>query len=101
MMIKAKIVSDRSVATVDLRDDPSDKDLLDALGSRGDIVHRATVGDWDVLRGSDVGGRTLVIGNSPYLGEAPKTRKSCTLSDDQSQNLVKTIEDLLASMASK
>ena len=100
MTIEAKIVSNDLVHTVSLPDDPSDQDLLNALNSGGDLVHLADIGDWEVWRGSDSGHRTLVIGTSPYTGQFPKQRKSCTFSEIQVQNLVRSVDQLLADLSS-
>jgi len=101
MAIEAKIVTKNSVKTINLPDDPSDRDLMDALNCEGDLVHRADIGNWEVWKGTDSSDRTLVIGTSPYIGQLPKQRKTCTLNEIQAQNLVSSVDQLLADLASK
>lgn len=100
-MIKAKLVSNQSVTTIDLSDDPSDQELLDALGSEGGLVSCAIVRDWEALRGSDTGVRTLVVGSAPSHGNTHPVRKSCDLTDKEASELVRGIETILPGMKPK
>jgi hypothetical protein len=88
--ISAKIFENTSeprTVTVNLPDDPSERAILDSMGSSGSLIHVVSVGCYEVWRGSDVE-KYIVIGASPCLLNSPKKRKSCDLSDKDVKKLV-------------
>ena len=89
MSIDAKrINSTGTVSTVTLTtDDPSEVDILDALGGKGNLVTLGRIGPWEILKTSEPNSDTLVIGAAPYIDAHPKRRTSCTLDDQKIKGL--------------
>lgn len=92
-MIEAKVLdSSGNVKTCQLADDPSDQQIIAALGAGRDIVTVGAVGDWEAVRIAGAKAPTLVIGAPPYLHADVKSRQSCNLSSDQVIALVAFID---------
>lgn len=93
MPINAKIVDAAGeVKTIKLPDNPSDEDLIRALGAKGYLVaHRAWAGGYEVLGTIDGNGATLIVGLPPHMNGPPTLRTSCNLTDDQAKGLVKLV----------
>lgn len=74
--------------------DPSEKDLLNAIGSPENYVTLGRVDNWEVLapapyeKGKET--KFLVIGAPPNIDSDPKLRRSCDLNDEQVVQLVKS-----------
>jgi hypothetical protein len=95
-MIEAKSVNQNGhVTTVQLPDDPSDSDLIKALGGGDNCVSLAQVGDWEVLRVSGQTNPTLVVGAAPPMSAETKRRKTCPLADSKIIALVRFLDDWL------
>ena len=95
-MIDAKLVNAAGkVTTIRLQDDPSDADLIKALGGGPAIVTRGVVGAWEALRIAGTSAPTLVIGAAPYLHAQVKQRQTCNLPDAKVQALVTFIDHWL------
>ncbi|MDP2079509.1 hypothetical protein [Pseudotabrizicola sp.] len=90
-MINAKLFSEQTITTVALPDDPTDKQILDALESSGELVLLGERSGWEVYCGSDLPQNQIVIGSSPFLGDFPKRRVDCTLNDEQVLNLLNEV----------
>ncbi|WP_104822844.1 hypothetical protein [Rhizobium sp. NXC24] len=89
MPIEAKIVDGaKNVKTVTLPDDPSDREMIDAIGGGPgvDIHHLSQSGDYEVLRLTG-GVDKLVIGKAPQISAPVKKRITCTISDAHAVNL--------------
>ena len=95
MAIDAKRVdANGNIRTVRLTtDDPSDVDLIGALGGKGNLITLGQIGTWEVLTTSEAPDEALVVGRPPFISDYPKRRTSCTLDDDKISQIVKLIRD--------
>ncbi len=91
MAIQAKRIDpDGNVTTIDLDDNPSDMQIVEALGGTddGDLLYRGTVDGWEVhALFTDMNGDFLIIGEAPDSEENYLGRASCNLTDDQVRDI--------------
>lgn len=88
-----KVCGDESVEDISVSDDPTDPDLIDALGGLGDLVK---VGEWEdqwVILTTTESNDYLIVGFPPYISADSPKRRTCNLSDQQAKNLVRAIVD--------
>jgi hypothetical protein len=78
-----------AVTTIELRDDPSDEDLIAALDGQGGLATRGWLEGREVLTTTMNGTDAFVVGQPPSIDAASKLRKSRTLEDAQVTNIVK------------
>ncbi len=73
--------------------DPADIDIIIALGGE-DTVHNTHIlssRDWEIHRLPSGNGDLLIIGSPPKIHDSIKTRKTCTLTNNQIFNLCKNV----------
>ncbi|EPR22618.1 hypothetical protein L905_20550 [Agrobacterium sp. TS43] len=93
MPIIAKIVSTTgAVRHVTLSDDPSDQEIIDALGGKvgDDYDMLGQANGYEVLRLKNGSTDKIVIGAPPQNSAPIKQRASCTISDTNAANLAKS-----------
>ena len=98
MTITAKKVRGNSnVENVSLSDDPTDRELICALGGKGELVSVGIVCQWQVIT-TDQTDDHLIVGVPPYVVDLSKSRECCTLSDKLSRKLVTNLLELKQSL---
>ena len=95
MTITAKKISpDGSVVDVSLDDDPTDIDLIKALGGKrqSDIVTIGWIHSWEFLKIAECDD-LLIVGAPPYVGSNPQ-RQTCDLNDQQARAAIRALASL-------
>ena len=95
MTITAKKVSpDGFVVDVSLDDNPTDVDLIKALGGEGqsDIVTIGQVYSWEILKIAECDD-LLIVGAPPYMGSGSQ-RQTCNLKDQQPRAAIRALASL-------
>jgi hypothetical protein len=93
MTIEAKLISAAgTVSTVQLPDDPSDAELMSAIGVSGDFATLGVIRGWEVFGGADTARPFLVIGKAPDNVGRPQGRATCTLKDGQASLIASLVE---------
>ncbi|TAW15082.1 hypothetical protein ELI25_04065 [Rhizobium ruizarguesonis] len=93
MPIIAKLVSTTgAVRHVTLPDDPSDQEIIDALGGEvgDDYTWLGQANGYEVLRLNNGSNDKIVIGDPPQNSAPIKQRLSCTISDANAAKLAKS-----------
>lgn len=93
MPIIAKIVTTAgAVRHVTLSDDPSDQEIINALGGKvgDDYDTLGQANGYEVLRLKNGSTDKIVIGEPPQNSAPVKQRRSCTISDTNAANLAKS-----------
>ena len=95
MTITAKKISpDGSVVDVPLDDDPTDINLIKALGGEGqsDIATIGQIYSWEILKIAECDD-LLIVGAPPYMGSGSQ-RETCNLNDQQARAAIRALANL-------
>lgn len=92
-IIVKKVCGNGSIEDIWVSDDPTDQELIDALGGQGNLVTEKQWEDqWEILKSTE-SDDYLIVGVPPHISADSPKRKTCNLSDQQAKNIVRAIVD--------